>query len=115
MRRTRSALTITPECTGESVPPATAYWGGRRRIICFEQRQSRFPCIHTIEEILAPQFARRHIYQLFDVDGRYPRLFRALRASVFAFHTGAFPVLDDQRLDPLVGQNHATMGFVETR
>src|SRR6266571_1255204 len=46
---------------------------------------------------------------------RYHRLVRAIRRPVFAFHAHAFPVLDDQRLDPLVGQNHAAMRFDKTR
>ena len=87
----------------------------RRRIICLEQRQARFPRVHAVDEILAPQFARRHVDQVLDMDCREDCLFRAIRAPVFAFHARAFPVFHDQPFDPLVGQNHAAMRFDEPR
>ena len=86
-----------------------------RRIICLEKGQAGFPCVHAVNEILAPQFARHHVDQVLDVNRRQNGLLRAMPAAIFTFHPNALAIFDDQPADPFVGQNHAAMRFDEAR
>ena len=57
-----------------------------------------FPCVHPIEEVMAPQIFRRHVDQLFDVDRGHYGLPGAIRTAIGAFDAIVTGRIDDPEL-----------------
>ena len=71
------------------------------------------PNIDNVEQLLAPQLARRHLEKMFDMYRGYDAFSSAVLTAVAAFHTRTTTSLDDELFDRLVGQNDAFVRFNE--
>ena len=84
-------------------------------VIRRKQRQPRLPRLHAFQKILAPQFLRRHLHQVLDVNRGDHSLFGAIRTSVAALHANTFSIFDNQRFDPLIRQDRSLMSLDKPR
>src|SRR5450759_3844074 len=69
----------------------------------------RLPRLHPIDEIATPQFPRRHVHQLLDVNSGNYGFLGAISGTVITLYAGAPTVLDDEPSYWLIGENDSTM------
>src|ERR1700724_3493800 len=87
----------------------------RRSVIGTEHLAFRLPRIHPVNEVLAPELARRHVHEMFDMDGREHGLLGTIGAPVLTLDAPALAALNDQSPNRFVGKDHTVMRLNEPR